>query len=192
MRFKNSIISDYNDDEMQLLNEKNKIYYMFELIGIHSEFLKSDEEDFERYYFDRHEKTEFQYRNIGIQTIYELIVADNDGKTPVYYKNRYRISKRSMRRFGVTYKNIPVIVQPGWDKVMEIVKQYISAYALLKNIYIKYIMKIGNETSVYMTFQDVCITRYCEKPNPNSLERVILEMRNNIEDNLKDLNKKVN
>lgn len=69
------LVSGWNNVDLLMLQAKNTMFYIFELIGIYEEFCKNEgEDDFEKYYHLKHNETKYHFRNIGVQTIYEQIL----------------------------------------------------------------------------------------------------------------------
>lgn len=189
MRLTNAIKSDPSDDKLLFCDEKNKIYYMFELVGIHEAFLQETiRENFNKYYVKKHNTSEYHYRNMGVQTIYRQMVTQKGGFIKYKQGNTYNMSKRKMRIYGVTHRGHRVCVCLGWDEVTFSLNEYINNYEEVKNIYEQYIKEIGDEAAKYMTFQNDCINTYCDLVNPTNRQRKYIAMREYIQQSLHKLN----
>lgn len=181
----NMLKNEMEDDELFEYEGVNKIYYMFELVGIYESYLQEEEKDiFEKYYAKKFNNSKYHYRNMGVQQIYRNMVKNDNADT----RHKYNMSKKKMRKYGITHKYHFVYVYLGWDRVTDELTEYIDTYKDVKSVYEKYIKVVGNEAEKYMTFQCKCIDKYCSTYPISNSKRRFIELKSNIQESIQKLN----
>ncbi len=128
--------------------EINTIFRALELIGIYNEY-NGDDDSFYKFYRSETSFRKYYYRNRGIDIIYELICKK-------YGDIEYNISKRSMRRTGISvYKTR---VYEGTDIMVDVILWYICENRFLEDFYISHIHEYHIEG--YLLSQYDCIKIY--------------------------------
>lgn len=150
----------------------NCIFKALELIGIYSSCSDAEQKSqFHMIYAQKYNKKSLYYRNRGIDVIYNEINAES---------NEFFISKRSMRRTGISFRKARVY--EGTYIIVKKIIDFIYKNGDLKPIYDVHIR--NTEIDKYLTFQYDCMNKYiCTKRNLKS--RVLAKMESNIEEKIK-------
>ena len=149
------IRSSFNDTELLEYSGKNQVYYCFELVGIMSDYEKSNcKEDFEDYYIVCRGEEKYHYRNVGVKEIYKILERKRcDGE-----EIPYRISKCSMRRFGITYCGSRIIVHEMSAVILKYLLEYIRESEVMNRIFENKIDK--HSLLEFLDFQETFLERY--------------------------------
>lgn len=132
--------------------EMNKIYRSFELIGIYESFV-GEEKDFHEFYKKKTSEQKFCYRNHGINIIYNLL-----DKEKSFDELDYRVSKKSMRRTGLSV--VTVRAYEGTEIFVNRIIKYIKENKFLENFYLEHIHK--KDIAEYLLSQNDLIDWHIE------------------------------
>lgn len=146
---KDVIKSGIHDLDLLRASAENYIRYMYEYIGIYQKYIDEcdyKEDNFEKYYEEHRNITEYHFVNKGVQFLGEMLE-----------KAEVPISNRNLRRLGKTYKGFPVILSVYADKVIETALNYIRNDDMLMETYInKVLMSGGAKDKLDFQYELLC------------------------------------
>lgn len=133
----------YNDDDLLRTGARNFMNNLYEFLGIYQEYLKDDADgrEFEEYYRDYRDTTEYHFVNKGVQFTSDLLM-----------NKEIEVSNRNIKRLGRTYEGFPVALSIYADKVIESILEYIDNDEMLKEVYLHQVVWSDNSEQ-NLTFQ---------------------------------------
>lgn len=158
----------YADDDLLRIDAKNFMNNLYEFLGIYQKYLRDDTDrrNFEEYYKDHCNTTEYHFVNKGVQFVSGLLM-----------KKEIEVSNRNIKRLGRTYKGFPVILSMYADEVITNILEYIDDNEMLKVVYLQQVVWSDNSEQ-NLTFQYELLERIVLK---NERAAPYVKLMNNIE-----------
>lgn len=152
---KRFIRSSFSDTELLEYSGRNQVYFCFEIVGIMNDYEKSDiRNDFEQFYLNCRKEERYHYRNAGVKVIYDILEEKRHEENEI----PYRISKGTMRRFGITYCGSRIIVHEMSAIILKHLLKYIHESEEMNRIFEKYIDK--KSLLEFLDFQEIFLERF--------------------------------
>lgn len=158
---------------LMAFNGTNAMHHMFEMIGIYDEYISKNEKlDFKEYFRKYQGKTQFHFRNKGIQFVY-----DN-------YDGDLLCSKHDMRRFSRTYTGVPVVFSYFANQIILATLNIINRYKELSTVYNNELNINGPDVlNAYILFQSDTLDVYIN--NHTSFKRDKYNQLRNVLNNIR-------
>lgn len=148
----------YVDDDLMRIGATNFMNNLYEFLGIYQKYLMDDAagREFEKYYRDYRNITEYHFVNKGVQFVRGLL------------KNKeIEVSNRNIKRLGRTYKGFPVVLTMYADEVITSILEYIDDNEMLKAVYLHQVVW-SNNSEQNLTFQYKLLRRTVRGSEPKA------------------------